>query len=186
MDPKFGGTNLQTLLSYDEFEPLCTWQREDRQDVLVIHLPDFTKDKLRIQISNTGLLKITGENAVEGKRKSRFQKEIRVTKDYDTDNIHAKFSQGRLRVTLPKKVITPVPESPQPPVVTSSPQNGESSNMNTSEKLFDPKGATRVGQVLRSKMFTQIMVNVGFVMMVGFSVYTAYKYWSLYVKIDED
>ncbi|PWA42427.1 Alpha crystallin/Hsp20 domain-containing protein [Artemisia annua] len=187
MDSKVGSTNLQTLLSYDEFEPMCTWQREDAQDVLILHLPDFKKEQLRIQISNTGLLKITGEYNVEGKRKGRFQKEVKVTKEYDSNNIHAKFSQGRLRITLPKKVVTPpVPASP-PPMVTSSPPDDQSNNMNTTGQSVAPSVKAKVGQVLRSKEFTQIMVNLGFAVVLAFSVYSAYKYWTTYIQVvDED
>nr|GEX56613.1 alpha crystallin/Hsp20 domain-containing protein [Tanacetum cinerariifolium] len=187
MDSKHGSTNLQTLLSYDEFEPMCTWQREDAQDILILHLPEFKKEQLRIQISNTGLLKITGEYNVEGKRKSRFQKEVKVTKEYDSNNIHAKFSQGRLRITLPKKVMTPpVPESPPPMVTSSPPDDDQNNNMNTNGQSVVPSVKAKVGQVLRSKEFTQIVVNLGFAVVVAFSVYSAYKYWTTYVQVDED
>ncbi|KAL4560627.1 hypothetical protein LXL04_032780 [Taraxacum kok-saghyz] len=186
MDSKVGGTQLQKLFSYDEFEPMCTWQREDDQDVLVLHLPEFKKDQLRIQISNTGILKITGENVIDGKRRNRFLKEIKVTKDYDSNNIHAKFSQGRLRVTMPKKVQTPPPiESPSPPVM-SLPQDNKNDNANTNEKIVVPDIRARVGKVLKSKEFSSVMVNVGFVAAAAFSIYVAYKYWTMYVQVDED
>ncbi|KAK1426149.1 hypothetical protein QVD17_14818 [Tagetes erecta] len=181
MDSKVGGSQSQTSLSFDEFEPLCTWQREDSQDILVIHVPEFKKEQLRIQISNSGILKITGENVIEGKKRRRFVKEVTVTNDYDSSNIHAKFSQGRLRVTLPKKVVKPSLSVPS--VVTSpTPQDDRNENNNTNEKLVVPGIKSRVGEVLRSKMLTQVMVNVGFVVCVAFSVYTAYKYWTLYVQ----
>ncbi|KAI3743360.1 hypothetical protein L1987_61067 [Smallanthus sonchifolius] len=184
MDSKVGGTQLQTSLSYDEFEPLCTWQREDGQDILVIHLPEFKKEQLRIQISNSGILKITGENAVEGKKRSRFLKEVKVTKDYDSSNIHAKFSQGRLRIALPKKALKP--SMPDPALVPPTPQDDQNDNANTSEQTVVPGIKSRVGQVLRSKEFTQVMVNVGFVVVMAFSVYTVYNYWTSYVLVDED
>lgn len=129
-------------------------------------------------------MKITGESVVEGKRKSRFQKEIKVTKDYDSNNIHAKFSQGRLRVTLPKKVLTTIPELP-PPVVTSPTQDGQSDSDNINEKTAVPS-VTTGGQLLKSRVFTQIIVNVGFALVMALSVYTAYKYWTSYVQVDED
>ncbi|KAI3677071.1 hypothetical protein L1987_86690 [Smallanthus sonchifolius] len=184
MDSKVGGTQSQTSFSYEEFEPLCTWQREDGHDILVIHLPEFKKEQLRIQISNSGILKITGENVTEGKKRSHFLKEVKVTKDYDSSNIHAKFSQGRLRITLPKKALKP--STSDPIVVTPTPQDDQNDNANTNEQTVFPGIKTRVGQVLRSKEFTQVMVNVGFVVVVAFSVYTAYNYWTSYVLVDED
>ncbi|XP_076949947.1 inactive protein RESTRICTED TEV MOVEMENT 2-like [Bidens hawaiensis] len=183
MDSKVGGT--QSSLSYDEFEPMCTWQREDGQDILVIHLPEFKKEQLRIQISNSGILKITGENALEGRKKSRFVKEVKVTKDYDSSNIHAKFSQGRLRITLPKKVLKP--SMPDLPLVTPSvPQDAQNDNLNTNAEAAIPDIKSRAGQVLRSKRFIEVMVNVGFLVFVALSAYTAYKYWTSYVQVDED
>ncbi|KAK9068518.1 hypothetical protein SSX86_012632 [Deinandra increscens subsp. villosa] len=186
MDSKLGATQSQAAFpSYDEFEPLCTWQREDGQDILVIHLPEFKKEQLRIQISNSGLLKITGENVIEGRKRSRFVKEVKVTKDYDSSNIHAKFSQGRLRVTLPKKAMEP--PTPDPVAVTPSPnQDDQNDNADMYGNIVVPGIKSRVGQLMRSKEFTQVMVNVGFVVAVAFSVYTAYKYWTSYVLVDEE
>ncbi|KAL8259742.1 hypothetical protein R6Q59_027695 [Mikania micrantha] len=37
-----------------------------------IHLPEFKKEQIRIQISNSRILKITGENIMEGKKKKAF------------------------------------------------------------------------------------------------------------------
>ncbi|KAI3826248.1 hypothetical protein L1987_00293 [Smallanthus sonchifolius] len=186
MDPKVRGTQLQTLLSYDDIEHLCTWQREDGQDVLVIQLPEFKKEQLRIHISNTGLLKISGEKVVEGKKR-RFLKEVKVTKDYDSNNIHAKFSQGCLRVTLPKKIVAlPSMSKTQPAVAMPSPQDSQSDNVNTNGKTTNPGIKTRAGQTLKSKTFTRVMVTIGFASVAAFSVYTAYKYWTSYVQVDED
>ncbi|MFS7908537.1 putative alpha crystallin/Hsp20 domain, HSP20-like chaperone [Helianthus anomalus] len=185
MDSKARSTSLQTLLSYDDIEPLCTWQREDAQDVLVIHLPEFKKEQLRVQISNAGLLKISGEKDTDSKKRTRFLKEVKVTKHYDSNNIRAKFSQGCLRITLPKIVVTQ-PSMAEIPlaVVTPSLQNGRSDSINMNEKTYIPNIKTRVGHVLKSKTFTRVVVNVGFASVVAFSVYSAYKYWSLYVKTD--
>ncbi|KVI00050.1 uncharacterized protein LOC112520320 [Cynara cardunculus var. scolymus] len=186
MDSKTGSTQLQALFTYDEFEPLCTWQREDGQDILMLHVPEFKKDQLRIQMNNMGILKITGENVIDGKRRSRFQKEIKVTKDYDSSDIHAKFSQGWLRVTFPKKVATPsTPERPSV-AVPSSPQDGKSSSVNTDGKTTGANIRARVSQVMKSKEFTQVVVNVGSVVVAAFSAYVAYKYWTSYVQVDED
>ncbi|KAD5803180.1 hypothetical protein R6Q59_024563 [Mikania micrantha] len=188
MDSRVRGNQLQTLLAYDDIEPLCTWQQEDSQDVLVIHLPEFKKEQLRIQINNAGLMKISGEKITDDKKRIRFLKEVKVTKDYDSNNIHAKFSQGCLRITLPKKIITPpyMPKTP-PPVVTSPSQNAPSDDVSTNEKTHVPNVIkTRSGGVLKSNTLTKVMVTVGFALVVAFSVYTSYKYWtSNYAQVYE-
>ncbi|KAL8204871.1 hypothetical protein R6Q57_010494 [Mikania cordata] len=188
MESRVRGNQLQTLLAYDDIEPLCTWEREDGLDVLVIHLPEFKKEQLRIQISNAGLMKISGENVTEDKKRIRFLKEVKVTKDYDTNNIYARFSQGCLRVTLPKKIITPpyMPK-PLPPFVTSLSHNGQSDDVSTNEKTNVPDVIkTKSDGVLKSNTFTKVIVTVGFALVVAFTVYTTYKYWTFnYAQVYE-
>lgn len=88
--------------SYVEFEPFCEWQREESRDALVIHLPEFKKEQLRVQINNRGILKISGERYVDSMKKSKFYKEVEVPKYCDTNGIQAKFASSRLYVIMPK------------------------------------------------------------------------------------
>ncbi|XP_050237548.1 uncharacterized protein LOC126687166 [Mercurialis annua] len=117
-----------------DFEPYCTWQRDQERDTLMIHLQGFKKDQLRIQLSNLGVMAITGERPIEDNKTSRFRKEVKITKDYKTNEIHAKMSGGILYITMPKvtppspppsqdqPTATPPPPTPPPP----PPQNQES------------------------------------------------------------
>nr|XP_009784418.1 PREDICTED: 17.8 kDa class I heat shock protein-like [Nicotiana sylvestris]XP_016432259.1 PREDICTED: 17.8 kDa class I heat shock protein-like [Nicotiana tabacum] len=87
------------------FEPSCEWQHEEGFDVLLVHLPKFKdKEGLKVQISNFGVLKISGDRQVLNRTRIRFVKEIPVSKDHNTDEIKAKFEKGVLKITLPKKV----------------------------------------------------------------------------------
>ncbi|GFP89886.1 hypothetical protein PHJA_001132400 [Phtheirospermum japonicum] len=88
---------------YEEFEPFCKWQRKEDRDILEINLPDFKKDQLRVQISNQGILKVSGERGIENSsRKSKFHKEIIVPSNtHDTQAIQAKFVAGWLYITMP-------------------------------------------------------------------------------------
>ena len=80
----------------------------------------------------------------------------------------------------------PVPASPLP-MVTSSPPDDQRNKMNTTGKIVVPSVKAKVGQVLWSKEFTQFMVNLGFAVVLAFSVYSAYKYWTTYIQVvDED
>ncbi|KAK6152211.1 hypothetical protein DH2020_014846 [Rehmannia glutinosa] len=89
---------------YEEFEPLCKWQRKEDKDILEIHLQEFKKEQLKVQISNHGVLKISGERPLDGLlTKTKFHKEIPVpTNKYDNQSIHAKFVNGYLYITMPK------------------------------------------------------------------------------------
>ncbi|KAK6126591.1 hypothetical protein DH2020_039666 [Rehmannia glutinosa] len=88
---------------YEEFEPLCKWQRKEDRDILEIHLQEFKKEQLKVQISNHGVLKISGERPLDALTKTKFHKEIPVPSNkYDNQSIHAKFVNGYLYITMPK------------------------------------------------------------------------------------
>ncbi|XP_052200084.1 uncharacterized protein LOC127806685 [Diospyros lotus] len=101
-------TQETELPLYDDFEPLCTWHREEDKDTLVVHLPEFKVDELKVFTSNRGNLKISGERPIiNGKGRVRFTKEMKILKNYDASKITAKFTTDgcTLQVTLPKKII---------------------------------------------------------------------------------
>lgn len=56
-----------------------------------------------MQISNYGLLKVSGERPLDSSRKSKFYKEFQLSSKYDASAIHAKFVNGWLYITMPKK-----------------------------------------------------------------------------------
>ncbi|PHT37163.1 hypothetical protein CQW23_24863 [Capsicum baccatum] len=90
--------------SEGNFEPSYEWQHEEGFDLLLVHLPEFKdKEGLKVQVSNCGVLKISGDRQQKQTR-LRFLKEIQVKKNYDKDEIKAKFEKGVLKITLPKKV----------------------------------------------------------------------------------
>ncbi|CAA0843017.1 HSP20-like chaperones superfamily protein [Striga hermonthica] len=108
------GKAHQEVPTYEEFEPLCQWQRNKDRDILEIHLQGFKKDQLRVQISNHGVLKISGERPVDTSSKSRFHKEVPApSSTYDAQSIQAKFTNGHLYITMPK--INHEPDDPKVP-----------------------------------------------------------------------
>ncbi|EEF36701.1 hypothetical protein RCOM_1321910 [Ricinus communis] len=91
--------------SYEDFEPYCKWQTEEGCDSLQLHLQDYKKEQLKVQLKS-GILVITGERPINNNLLSRFRKEIKVSKHCKTSEIRAKFSsRGVLTISLPK--ITP-------------------------------------------------------------------------------
>ncbi|KAK6942479.1 Alpha crystallin/Hsp20 domain [Dillenia turbinata] len=119
MDPNAGAA-LQP-----DFEPYCQWKREAECETLVIHLPEFRKENLKVVLKSSGLMRISGEREVAERKWSRFQKEIKVPKDCKEDEIQAKFMGGYLYITMPKKVPSSttkkdnktIPEAPQGPAI---------------------------------------------------------------------
>lgn len=58
---------------------------------------------MKVQVSNCGILRISGDRQVNQTRLSFF-KEIQVGKDHNIDEVKAKFEKGVLKIILPKKV----------------------------------------------------------------------------------
>ncbi|MCD7472431.1 hypothetical protein HAX54_013666 [Datura stramonium] len=95
---------MENKLGGGHFEPSYEWQHEEGIDVLLVHLPEFKdKEGLKVQVSNCGLLKISGDRQVNQTR-LKFSKEISVLNNHNIDEIKAKFEKGVLKITLPKKV----------------------------------------------------------------------------------
>ncbi|KAK7377849.1 hypothetical protein VNO80_03282 [Phaseolus coccineus] len=97
--PKHAHTNR----SYEDFDPLFVWRREEGRDTLELHLPGFKRDQIRIQINHVGLLIISGERPLEGNRWKRFKKEFEIPSYCNDDAIHGNMMQSILSVVMPKK-----------------------------------------------------------------------------------
>ncbi|CAK9135019.1 unnamed protein product [Ilex paraguariensis] len=89
--------------SYEEFDPLCTWRHDGGHKTLVIHLPHFHKEQLKIHICNFGAMKISGERPLSATKRYRFSKEVKIPEDINAHDIHAKFVKGLLYIEMPKK-----------------------------------------------------------------------------------
>ncbi|EOY10551.1 HSP20-like chaperones superfamily protein, putative [Theobroma cacao] len=92
--------------TYEDFEPLCNWQRAQNCDTLDVHLPGFKRQQLRVQLSSSGIITITGERQLDEAKaiKSRFRKEFPVSKVCQPNQIRAKFCNGVLSLVMPKQV----------------------------------------------------------------------------------
>ncbi|KAF7820310.1 inactive protein RESTRICTED TEV MOVEMENT 2-like [Senna tora] len=88
---------------YEIFEPYCKWNTHEAQDILEVHLKGFRKEQLKVQTNNKGILKIHGERPLDATKWSRFQKELKLDKNCNPNDIRAKFSRDILSITIPKK-----------------------------------------------------------------------------------
>lgn len=80
--------------------------------LLLVHV-GFTRQEVRVQLNNLGILTISGKQGSDGNEstttattstRSRFSKEIEISRNCHADQIRAKFSRGVLSIILPKKV----------------------------------------------------------------------------------
>lgn len=102
---------------YKAFKPTTDWAREGGFDTFRIHLPGFTKDQLKVQISSTGYLRVTGERPVSGNTWIQFRLEIPISSNYDDNNVSAKFENSFLLVQFPKIIVQAEPRREAKPAV---------------------------------------------------------------------
>ncbi|CAL5431789.1 unnamed protein product [Camellia sinensis] len=131
---------------YEEFEPLCNWQHG--RETLVVQLPAFKKEQLKIQINNLRTLKISGERPLEATKSSRFIKTIKIPRDCNAKEIRANFADGLLYIVMPKKdSLTPKQE--HPPQL----QNSKVNENSTPESSHDQ--ATKLPTLAKTEKATQ-------------------------------
>ncbi|GAA0148477.1 hypothetical protein LIER_07909 [Lithospermum erythrorhizon] len=94
---------------YEDFVPTSKFVTDKDCDTLLIHLPGFKKEQLRVQLTR-GILMISGSIPVGNNKRRRFQKEFPVSTNCETNKITARFENGVLHVKQPK-LITPATPS---------------------------------------------------------------------------
>ncbi|CAI9259778.1 unnamed protein product [Lactuca saligna] len=106
---------------YQDFEPSMEWVPEDDSDTLLVYLPGFAKEQLRVQLRSRNL-NISGERKLQQDTWSRFRVEFPVSANCDLNKISAKFEGNILFVRQPK-LITPEakPVEETPPAVAAAP-----------------------------------------------------------------
>ncbi|KAL8197922.1 hypothetical protein R6Q57_030080 [Mikania cordata] len=96
---------------YQDFEPSMEWVPEDDSDTLLVYLPGFAKEQLRVQLKARNLI-ISGERKLHQNTWSRFRVEFPVSVNCDLNKISAKFEGSILFVRQPKSAVQkPVDES---------------------------------------------------------------------------
>ncbi|KAG4116574.1 hypothetical protein ERO13_D12G178364v2 [Gossypium hirsutum] len=82
--------------------PSSDWTHDDKASFLLVDLPGFKKEELRLELASTGHIIISGERRVDENKSVYFEESFEVPENSDTDNINAKFDGDFLHVTLPK------------------------------------------------------------------------------------
>ncbi|ONK68864.1 uncharacterized protein A4U43_C05F16840 [Asparagus officinalis] len=88
--------------SYEDFQPSFKWIKEDESNTIVINLPGFRTEDLKVQRDNFGNLRVSGERPLSRDRWSRFCKDFHIPDDTKKSEIRAIFENGNLSVILPK------------------------------------------------------------------------------------
>ncbi|KAJ8630884.1 hypothetical protein MRB53_024207 [Persea americana] len=102
-------TNSITIgCSYEDFEPSSEWKSEagsdTGSDTLILALPGFKKEYLRVNLDNNHNLKISGERPHSNNRSSRFYKEVQISANFNENDLRTRFEQGTLYISMPKTI----------------------------------------------------------------------------------
>ncbi|KAK2997334.1 hypothetical protein RJ639_025271 [Escallonia herrerae] len=106
---------------YQELDPLTEWVAEEACDTLLLHLPGFKKEQLRVQLTTSRNLIISGERQLRDNTWSRFRKELPVSANCDVNSMSAKYELGILFIRQPK-LITPAENQDREKPVTEAPK----------------------------------------------------------------
>ncbi|KAK9999248.1 hypothetical protein SO802_018851 [Lithocarpus litseifolius] len=91
---------------YEEIEAQFEWAVEEGLDTLLVHVPGFRREELKVQITSAGNLRVSGQRSLGKNKWKRFDKEFSIPTNVDTNAISAKYDENIIYVKLPK-VIAP-------------------------------------------------------------------------------
>lgn len=95
---------------------------------------------MRVQISSSRVLRLSGERQINENKWRKFHKELPIPPEFDTSGISAKFEGGMLYVKLPK-LITPIKQQLEPPP-SAQPDHQKPRIMDKAEKTTQPPPPT--------------------------------------------
>ncbi|KAG9129324.1 hypothetical protein Leryth_016621 [Lithospermum erythrorhizon] len=105
---------------YEDFKPTSEWIQEQESDILLIYLPGFTKESLKVSTEGGNILRVRGERLVTSNKWKRFQEDFQIPEHCNLRGTRARFEGGILTITVPKKTITPPKEESKPTTSTTS------------------------------------------------------------------
>ncbi|KAH7675251.1 Small heat shock protein HSP20 protein [Dioscorea alata] len=140
-------TMPRTTTIYKDFEPAYEWSQEQNFDTLLVYLPDFKKEDIKVQIDNYGNLRVDGERRLERNQRLRFSKDFEMPDNCNADDIRANFRDGLLYIWLPK-LITKAELEEEKPKITQKPEEQKPNNQ---KKETDEKQSTRVQEELEKR-----------------------------------
>ncbi|KAK3226375.1 hypothetical protein Dsin_006237 [Dipteronia sinensis] len=120
-----------------DFVPSSGWTEDSNGHYLLVDLPDFKKEEVRLQVDTSGRVTISGERLTSDNRYIlRFQKTLTLPSDSDINRLLGKFDGGILNVTLPKLVTV---QQQEPEMQTNENENTTNSNIVEEHKQENPK-----------------------------------------------
>ncbi|XP_050222788.1 inactive protein RESTRICTED TEV MOVEMENT 2-like [Mercurialis annua] len=103
--------------SVQEFVPSAAWTEDSEFHFLLIDLPEFKKEEVKLHVDESGQIIVSGERLVKNSNKYiYFEKAFKSPENSDIGRITGKFDGEILYVTLPKKSQAQMKKEPENPI----------------------------------------------------------------------
>ncbi|XP_065871558.1 inactive protein RESTRICTED TEV MOVEMENT 2 [Euphorbia lathyris] len=121
-------------IQYEDFNPNFEWKEEQASNSLLLHLPEFEKEQMKITyVHSSRVIRVTGEHLISNNKWKRFNRAFPVPENCNVQKIQAKFQTPTLTITLPK--ISPTPTStPTNPSFIEKPQNNKTDSVDSKKQ----------------------------------------------------
>ncbi|KAK9278644.1 hypothetical protein L1049_028217 [Liquidambar formosana] len=99
-------------LKFEEFVPSSGWTDDSKFHYLLVDLPGFKREEVRLQVDLSGYVTVRGERRVSENKYSCFEKTCKLPENSDMENITGRFEGEMLHVIVPKQTVEEVEEEP--------------------------------------------------------------------------
>ncbi|KAL3570989.1 hypothetical protein D5086_028238 [Populus alba] len=139
----------------EECVPSSAWTEDSNGHYLLVDLPDFKKDEVKLQVDNSGQIVVSGERLVNNNSKViYFEQKFKLPENSDTDKITGKFDGEILYVTVPKQEETYIePEYQNTATATATATPTPTSDEN--HKRLEEKGSMDSKRLFSRKYWRQ-------------------------------
>ncbi|CAN6439917.1 unnamed protein product [Victoria cruziana] len=162
-------TPTKTQPKVFDYQPMSSWCEDEESKVLQIELPDFKREEIRVQIDDSGQLRVSGHRRIDSKKSSRFDKSFPIADGIEQNFIRARFEAGVLHIIMPIKKMPPLMSDEK------SPAAKEAKTESTDGKLGHG-WRDRLGFCLGTRRRRIVSACVGLVSLAtALSLYVAYR-----------
>nr|GMD58924.1 inactive protein RESTRICTED TEV MOVEMENT 2-like [Ipomoea batatas] len=134
---------------YETFTPVFQRQQDEEAEKLIIYLPGFSKENIKVSTEGKTTLKVRGERLIGNNKWNRFLEEFQAPEDCNMRGIHASVERQKKAVG-PKFPKDYEDESPPSPSVLAAAKHGDQKSLEGQEKV-----TTGGGQKIGLKDFVE-------------------------------
>ncbi|PSR95824.1 Inactive protein RESTRICTED TEV MOVEMENT like [Actinidia chinensis var. chinensis] len=89
---------------FEEIVPSSAWTEDSSCHILLVDLPGFKKEWLKLQVDDHGQLLVSGQRQASEKKIVHFEQTYKVPENSDPEKTSGKFESEVLYVIVPKQV----------------------------------------------------------------------------------